>query len=580
MADSGKSKKPPTVLTAVADPAVPIEHRRQLLLKLLLEQGEKGAEVRQAFFDRLTNASSESLYGKKLAELQDMLKEMEEGPFRGGTFLTRFPDQRRVHVVLSDGTDVFPVVPDDDVLTTLKCGDWVLLDNRGRVILMSQLRAKDTGEEARLVRRIEGTDNVEVSMRDELIVMRAADTLRHQLDAGEAEPGQNVLVCPRSRVAFSAVPATNGLCHFRYLAQQGIPDTVAERDIGCPPAYIWEIEEHVHTEMTNPDLPRLYRLPRCRMYLLEGITGTGKTLSVHAVWHKIYEVLGRLLDLPVEELPHRVMRLRLADVLSKWLGESDKHLDRFFDEAEQLAATPYVAPDGTRHVLPVLAVLEECDGLGRARGNDAIYDRIMTTALQRLDVSRPELRDLFIIFIATTNIPDQLDAAFARRVGGEAVHFGPLDRRGFASVLLRRLRDLPLADDDDGTPLTVHRLVGELTTWLYSPNGHDPGQVEVALAGSSQPLIKYRRDFLTGAVVDRAVQQACQEAVRAEARGMAGGLSADGLRTSFDRQIRALCNQVSRYNIRTYIEVPDGAHVTEVRRIRQPMPPRQLLRAS
>ena len=34
----------------------------------------------------------------------------------------------------------------------------------------------------------------------------------------------------------------------------------------------------------------------------------------------------------------------------------------------------------------MLAICEECDGLARTRGEDAVYDRIQTTLLQRLDV--------------------------------------------------------------------------------------------------------------------------------------------------------------------------------------------------
>ena len=126
---------------------------------------------------------------------------------------------------------------------------------------------------------------------------------------------------------------------------------------------------------------------------------------------------------PIDALPPRVLRLRPAQVLSKWLGESDRNLDRFFDEAEGLAAEPFVR-DGRSFRLPVLAILEEIDGLARSRGEDAVYDRILTTALQRLDPTRPELRDKLILFLATTNVPHQVDAAFLRRIGGQVERFG------------------------------------------------------------------------------------------------------------------------------------------------------------
>ena len=63
------------------------------------------------------------------------------------------------------------------------------------------------------------------------------------------------------------------------------------------------------------------------------------------------------------------------------------------------------------------------------------------------------------------------------------------------------------------------RLLRDATDWLFSANGHDRGQVELTFVGASTPVVKHRRDFLTGAMVDRAVQQAAHDARRAERRG-------------------------------------------------------------
>ena len=126
------------------------------------------------------------------------------------------------------------------------------------------------------------------------------------------------------------------------------------------------------------------------------------------------------------------------------------------------------------------------------------------------------------------------------------------------------------------------RAVGDLTAWLFSPNGADRGQVELTYVGSSAPVLKYRRDFLTGALVDRAVQQAAAEACRAERAGAARpGLSSALLVSTFDRQVRGIVDQLHRDNVNQYLDLPDGVRVGTVRRIEQPaLLPVELERAS
>ena len=164
------------------------------------------------------------------------------------------------------------------------------------------------------------------------------------------------------------------------------------------------------------------------------------------------------------------------------------------------------------------------------------------------------------------------------------VHFTHLSRRQFVSVLTKRLRDLPLKplNGSKNASATRQRIVSDLTGWLFSRNGLDRGQVELSLANASEGLIKYRRDFLTGAVVDKAVQQACTDACHGEHEGRsAGGVTVERLMACFDQQIRAICDQLNQFNAASYVELPDAARVTAVRRLAQPaVLPFQLQRAS
>jgi len=320
------------------------------------------------------------------------------------------------------------------------------------------------------------------------------------------------------------------------------------------------------------------------MRLFAGASGTGKTLAIQAICAGVYGVMSEVTSVPVEQLPPRIFRLRLSDVLNYLLGESDKQLQRFFQEIEQLASEPFFAPDGRRWFLPVMAIMEEIDGLARARGGyDTVYDRILTTALQWLDPTRAELRDKLIFYLGTTNEPDQVDRAFLRRIGGRIDRFTRLQQKGFVAVLQKHLLKVPVALHDDATPEQVRRrLLQDVTAWLFSPNGADRGLVELMFAGSTTPVLRYRRELLTGALVDRAVQEAAKAARREELRTSApGGVTLELLVRAFDNQLRAIAEQLTEMNVRHYVDLPDGVRVATLRRVPQPvLLPQELQRVS
>lgn len=576
--------KPGSVVTALLNPGLPIEQRRMMLGQLCINDSPECIAAVTSLLEAAGAAKAESVHAEKLKALEELLQQMEAGPLRPATFLGLLQGRgnvARARVLLEDGATAYVVVPDEELAKSLRRGDAVLLEAQGKALLDRDPAGVDVGEEARLERALDG-GRVEVTLRDhERHVFRTAADLAEELDRKDVSPGGMLLVCARRGMAFASVPNADGLSHYRYLIRSRPPETSIQRDIGNPPPFLEELTDHVRREMTDPELGRRYRLRRAVMKLLTGVSGSGKTLCVQGFWRKMYEVMSEITGVPMEDLPPRVVRLRMSEVLSKWLGDSDKHIDLFFDEVDQLADERFEGPDGRRHEMPLLAICEECDGLARARGDDAIHDRIQTTLLQRLDVTCQKLRDRLVIFLFTTNVPQVVDPAFLRRAGGTTERFGRLNRRGFVAVLNKHLRDLPLLGGDDATE-AQRNVVHDVVAWLFSPNGNDRGQVELTFAGSTQPMTKHRRDFLNGALVDRAVQEAATEACRAERQGTdRPGLTAASLVAAFDRQVRSVVDQLHPHNVTNYLDLPDGVRVVNVRRIDQPtVLPMTLERAS
>jgi ATP-dependent 26S proteasome regulatory subunit len=564
------------ILAALGDAKLPHPHRSLMLRELLSEANPHHEQIAQEVLDKIAENSQESVYREKLRQLEGLLKELQEGPMRMANFIElaqlNGAGAAQALVVLDDGTQAFVVVPDTALAQKLRAGDRVILDGKARVLFHSAPTSLTAGEEARMERRIDDR-YVEVTIRgDERLVVLAAADLMDQIKAARVAPGAILVVNLRQAIAFNALPCQNGLSHFKYLDRGPIPDVTVERHIGSPPRVIFDVANHVRQELTHPEARRRYGLRPCIMRLLCGASGSGKTLAIQAIIRLVYETASEVTGVPMHQLPPRVLRLRQSQLLSMWLGESDKNIDRFFDEIEELAKTEFTTPDGRRVQLPCICIIEEADGVGRARNEDALYGRILTTLLQRLDPNREGLRDHLVIFLATTNEPQVVDPAFLRRVGGQIETFGRLSRNGFRSVLNKLVHELPAASNNGCTQEEIwKRMTDDLTAWLFSPNDIS-GVVELTFAGSTTPVIKYRRDFLTGALVDRAVQQAAAEACWLEDLGGAPtGITLEQLMRAIHRQVLGLVAQLREQNVGHYTDLPDGVRVASLRRIPQPV---------
>jgi hypothetical protein len=379
-------------------------------------------------------------------------------------------------------------------------------------------------------------------------------------------------------MAWRALPDEGGSDHLRFLCAQPPPDVLVERDVGAPPAFIEEFSSHIRRELIDPSIGRRYGLRRSQLLLATGVPGSGKTLSIHALWRRMYEIMSELTDTPIEELPDRVLKLRASEVLSKWLGSSDRNLARFFDEVAKVAGETFVTKQGREWELPCLVVCEEIDALARQRGQDSLHDRIQASLLEGLDPAQPTFRERLVIVVCTTNVPSLLDVAFVRRAGGRVASFGRMDRFGFRAVLDKQLHRRPFAGGEHAR----RRAVLDLTTWLFAPNAQGGGLVELNFVGQANAVTKHRRDFLTAGLIDRAVQQASAEACEAEwQRGDASGLTSSLLQRAIDAQVRHVVDQLTPGNADQYLTLPDAVRVGSVRRIAQPpLLPIELERAS
>lgn len=567
------------LMQALADESVPVAHRSCMLIDVLAKAQHNDktcSKIASEMFEAISGATADADVAKLRKMLKDIIGQAMVAPMRPATFISRHLLKGSIAeaamVSMDNGELAFIAAHDQAALKELKMLDKVLVDAQGHILISNWENGIHTGIEARFERRVDHRHVEVINHQDERAVILAGPDLMKQIEKGEVPAGTMLIVGCGGRIATMALPPEDkGADNFRFLDRGKVPDIIVERDIGAPPRVIGEVATHIREEMMRPEKRRRFKLRPCKTWLLEGVSGSGKTLAKQAIHRLMYEIMSEVTGTPIDELPPRVFQVRSSKMLSMWLGESDKNADRIFDEVEKLALQTWRGKKDIEFRLPVLVVLEEIDGLARARGDEAVYDRIMTTILQRLDPNRHGLADQLIIILATTNHPHIVDPAMMRRIGGEIEHFGRLNAESFDQVFRKHVRGLPVAKKHGKNEEKAwNHVTTELKDWLFL-EGIDPGVVELSFHGhqdSMFPKVRYHRDFLTGALVDRSVQQAATEAWKESiSDNPEAGVSADQLQRAIAGQVASVARQLTPTNIEHYLDLPEGARVVGVRSI-------------
>jgi transitional endoplasmic reticulum ATPase len=158
-----------------------------------------------------------------------------------------------------------------------------------------------------------------------------------------------------------------------------------------------------------------------RGILLYGPPGCGKTFLVKALAHEAHA---------------NFFPVRGAELLSKWVGESERAVRELFRRAREAA--------------PTLVFLDEVDALAPTRGqatDGGTTDRVVAALLTELD-GVESLRN--VVVIGATNRPDLVDPALLRPGRLERLVFvPPPDADARAEILRAASKSVPLAADVD-----------------------------------------------------------------------------------------------------------------------------------
>jgi transitional endoplasmic reticulum ATPase len=181
------------------------------------------------------------------------------------------------------------------------------------------------------------------------------------------------------------------------------------------------LTESVLWPLSYPDAFARLGVQPPRGVLLYGPPGCGKTFLVKAV-----AGTGKA----------NVLSVKGAELLSKWVGESERAVRELFRRAREAA--------------PTLVFLDEVDALAPVRGqasDGGTTDRVVAALLTELD-GVESLRN--VVVIGATNRPDLVDPAMLRPGRLERlVYVPPPDADARAEILRATAKDVPLAADVD-----------------------------------------------------------------------------------------------------------------------------------
>ncbi len=181
-----------------------------------------------------------------------------------------------------------------------------------------------------------------------------------------------------------------------------------------------KIKEVVEWPLKDPETFKKFGISPAKGILLYGPPGTGKTLLAKAV---------------ATESDANFIAVKGPELITKWVGESEKKIREIFSKAKQ--------------VKPTIIFFDEFDSISKIRGTSLsdVTEKVVAQLLTELD-GIEELEK--VVVIAATNRPDLIDEALLRpgRIDLK-IEIGLPDEKSREEIFRIHTKGMPLAGDVD-----------------------------------------------------------------------------------------------------------------------------------
>ncbi len=181
-----------------------------------------------------------------------------------------------------------------------------------------------------------------------------------------------------------------------------------------------KLKEMVEMPLTDPDAFKEMGIKPPRGLLLFGPPGCGKTLIAKAL---------------ANESRANFISIKGPEVISKWVGESEKAIRMIFKKAKQVS--------------PAIIFLDEIDAIAHMRGGHMGDSGVTERVVNQLLTSMDGLESLEgVVVLGATNRPDMLDPALLRAGRFDRLVLIPVpDRDARLEILRVHTREMPLKND-------------------------------------------------------------------------------------------------------------------------------------
>ncbi len=194
---------------------------------------------------------------------------------------------------------------------------------------------------------------------------------------------------------------------------------VSWKDVGGLENIKQNLREAVEWPLTKPEAFKRMGISPPRGILLYGPPGTGKTLLAKAV---------------ANESNANFISIKGPEVLSKWVGESEKAVRELFKKARQVS--------------PTIVFLDELDAIAPRRG---MYSgsHVTESVVNQLLTSIDGLEGMEgVVVIGATNRPDIIDSGLLRPGRFDRLILTPApDKKALLEILKIHTKGMPLAKD-------------------------------------------------------------------------------------------------------------------------------------
>ena len=228
------------------------------------------------------------------------------------------------------------------------------------------------------------------------------------------------------------------------------------------------LKESIEWPLTQPDLFSHFGVKPPRGVVLFGAPGTGKTLIAKAI---------------ANEAKANFISVKGPEMISKWVGESERGIREVFKKAKQAA--------------PSIIFLDEFESIAGARvenrgeGSD-VMNRVVNQLLSSMDgVEALE----GVIVIAATNRPEMIDPALLRSGRFERVlHVPPPDEASIKEILKIHTAEMPLGKFD-------------LSSFAKSLNGYTGADIEAVCREAALIAMRAGRKSISSKHFDEAINR-------------------------------------------------------------------------